>query len=244
MYCLMDTSWRFSSRQLRFVAAAMSALWLTGCDNGDTVRVKLQVRPASSGALSRLEIQAQVAGRQTGLRYKWFAVSGGCDPQESESPATLFQFSENVVRDRVSVEVWRDNTRVSQADVDVKFDEQRARFAKEQPPAAQIEISSIPPYEQGGPDTRAGIAGKVSGKLAPEYKVVLYARAYNAWHLQPTVNAAHAIHPDNTWTTWTHTGISYAALLVRPEFDAFVRLDVLPQVGGYVVARTIVEGTR
>jgi hypothetical protein len=37
---------------------------------------------------------------------------------------------------------------------------------------------------------------------------------------------------------------SYAALLVRPEFDAFVRLDILPQIGGYVLARTIVEGKR
>jgi hypothetical protein len=240
----MDTSWLSSIGHLRLVAAATSALWLAGCDHGDAVRVKLHVRPASSGALSRLELQAQVAGPQTGLRYRWFAVSGGCDPQESESPATLFQFAENVVRDRISVEVWRDDKRVAQADVEVKFDEQRARLAKEVAPVVQIEITSIPPYEQGGPDTRADIVGKVSGKLAPEYKVVLYARAYNAWHLQPTVNAAHAIRPDNTWASWTHTGTSYAALLVRPEFDAFVRLDVLPQVGGYVLARTIVEGKR
>ena len=27
-------------------------------------------------------------------------------------------------------------------------------------------------------------------------------------------------------------------------FEAFPRLDVLPQVGGYVIARTIVDGTR
>ena len=99
-------------------------------------------------------------------------------------------------------------------------------------------------YEQGGQDTHADMAGKVSGKLAPEHKVVLYAWAYNAWHLQPTVNAVHDIRPDNTWTSWTHTGTSYAALVVRPEFGAFVRLDMLPQVGGCVLARTVVEGTR
>jgi hypothetical protein len=126
----------------------------------------------------------------------------------------------------------------------VKFDEQRARATKERVPEVQIEITTVPPYEQGGPDTRADIGGKITGKLAPEYKIVLYARAYNSWHVQPTVNAVHPIRPDNTWTTWTHTGTSYAALLVRPEFDAFVRLDMLPQVGGYVLARAVVDGKR
>ena len=241
---MMDPSRSPIFRSRRIFAVALVALWLAGCDHGDTVRVKLHVRPASSGALSRLEVQAQVAGPQSGLRYKWFSVSGGCDPQESESPATVFQFAENAVRDRISVEVWQGSQRVAQAEVDVKFDEERARVAKEQAPEVQIEITHVPPYEQGGPDTRADIAGKVNGRIAPEYKVVLYARAYNSWHLQPMINAVHRIRPDNTWTTWTHTGTSYAALLVRPEFDAFVRLDVLPQVGGYVLARAIVEGKR
>jgi hypothetical protein len=40
------------------------------------------------------------------------------------------------------------------------------------------------------------------------------------------------------------TGSSYAALVVRPGFNALTRLDVLPQLGGYVLARTIVEGAR
>ena len=241
---LMNTWRRLPIRPLPPLATTVLLLCLAGCGKGDDVRVRLQVRPASSGALTRLEIQAQVAGRQAGLRYKWFSVSGGCDPQESDSAATLFQFAENVTRDRVSVEVWRENKRVAQAEIDVKLDEKRARLAKEQPPEIQIEITLIPPYEQGGPDTHADIAGNVSGKLAPEHKVVLYAWAYNAWHLQPTVNAVHDIRPDNTWTSWTHTGTSYAALVVRPEFDAFVRLDMLPQVGGYVLARTVVEGRR
>ena len=244
MTSLMNRSRRLPILALPLLATAMLLLCLAGCGKGDDVRVRLQVRPASSGALTRLEIQAQVAGRQAALRYKWFSVSGGCDPQESDSPATLFQFAENVTRDRVSVEVWRENKRVAQAEIDVRLDEKRARLAKEQAPDVHIEITSIPPFEQGGPDTHADIAGKVSGKLAPEHKVVLYAWAYNAWHLQPTVNAVHDIRPDNTWTSWTHTGTSYAALVVRPEFDAFVRLDMLPQVGGYVLARTVVEGTR
>src|SRR5213083_1009206 len=62
-------------RPLPALAAAMLLLCLAGCGKGDDVRVRLQVRPASSGALTRLEIQAQVAGPQSGLRYKWFSVS-------------------------------------------------------------------------------------------------------------------------------------------------------------------------
>ena len=116
----------------------MLVMCLAGCSGGDGVRVRLHARPASSGALTRLEIQAQVAGRQAGLHYKWFSVSGGCDPQESDAPTTLFQFGESATRDRVSVEVWRENKRVGQAEIDVKFDEKRARAAKEQPPDVHI----------------------------------------------------------------------------------------------------------
>ncbi len=157
MSYLMNTWRRLPILRLPALATTMLLLCLAGCGNGDDVRVRLQARPASSGALTRLEIQAQVAGRQAGLRYKWFSVSGGCDPQESDSPATLFQFAENVTRDRVSVEVWRENKRVAQAEIDVKSDEKRTRLAKEQAPDVQIEITLIPPYEQGGPDTRADI---------------------------------------------------------------------------------------
>ena len=62
--------------------------------------------------------------------------------------------------------------------------------------------------------------------------------------LPPLPFAIQPIESDNTWRTWTHTGSSYAALVVRPGFDPFLRLDVLPQVGGYVLARMIVEGKK
>src|SRR6267142_5204315 len=106
---LMNTWRRLLIRPLPPLATTVLLMCLAGCGKGEDVRVRLQVRPASSGALTRLEIQAQVAGPQAGLRYKWFSVSGGCEPQESDSPATLFQFAENVTRDRVSLEVWRKN---------------------------------------------------------------------------------------------------------------------------------------
>jgi hypothetical protein len=193
-----------------------------------------------------LQVTAQVAGLQKGLHYKWFSVAGSCSPQQSEDPTTLFKFADGTSRDRVSVEVWRDGKIVGRNELDVALDETRASLVPpERPEETQIEITAIPPYEpKGGPDTHADIAGTVSGKLGAGYSVVLYARASDVWYIQPTAYAALAIRPDNTWTSWTHTGSSYAALLVRPGFEPVPRLDLLPQVGGYVIARTIVDGTR
>jgi hypothetical protein len=111
-------------------------------------------------------------------------------------------------------------------------------------PQLQINVVRIPPYEPGGgPDTRGEIGGKVTGELAPAYKVLVYALA-DVWYIQPHPDAFHDIRPDGTWSTWTHTGSSYAALVVRRPFDPRTRLDVLPQIGDNVLARTIVEGTR
>ena len=194
-----------------------------------------------------LEITAEVAGVQDGLRYKWFSVAGGCNPQESDKPTTLFKFADGATRDRVSLEVWRSGKLVGQDKLDVKLDELQARLAvvEQLPKDLRIEVTTVPPYEpQGGSDTRSVIAGNIGGTLQPGYSIVLYARASDVWYVQPTAYASHAIQPDNTWTSWTHTGSSYAALLVRPGFEPVPRLDVLPKVGGYVVARTIVEGVR
>ena len=231
-------------RPFAALAVALIAVCAAGCGDRNVVRVQLQTLAAAGGDPRRVEIRAQVSGPQAGLRYKWFSVGGECDPQETEWPATVFKFAENATKDRVSLEVWRDNRRVAESQINVALDQARARLVSEQLPKVQVEITHIPPYEpEGGPDTHAEIGGKVSGELTPELKVVIYARA-DAWYIQPSAYALHSIRSNNAWSSWTHTGSSYAALLVRPGFDPFLRLDVLPQVGGYVVARTIVEGTR
>lgn len=223
------------------------ALWAAGCAERDAVRVQLHSRTPPTRGVMHLEVTAQVSGPQTGLRFKWFSVAGACNPQDSDQPATLFKFADGATRDRVTVEVWRDGKMAAQNSIDVKLDEIQARLAAQEkiPADLKIEFDRVPPYEpQGGPNTRADISGKVSGTLDPGYSVVVYARASEIWYVQPTAYASHAIRPDNTWTSWTHTGSSYAALLVRPGFEPVPRLDVLPKVGGYVVARAIVEGGR
>ena len=129
-------------------------------------------------------------------------------------------------------------------EINVQPHADRAQLAPQPAPAIVIEITTIPPYEpEGGDGTRADIAGRVKGEIAPDHQVVIYARA-DAWYIQPHSHTYHPIGANGTWSTWTHTGSSYAALVVRPGFNAYTRLDVLPQVGGYVVARAIVEGLR
>lgn len=239
-------NWRFVRIRCRHgLALGVLLLSLVACTDHDTVQVRLKSRPPTAQGMMHLDITAEVAGAQSGLRYKWFAIAGGCNPQESDNATTAFKFADGAAKDRVSVEVWRGSKVVGRADLNVKLDELNAQIAmlEQVPKDLKIEITKVPPYEpQGGSDTRSGIAGTVSGPLQSEYGVVLYARASEVWYVQPMAYASHAIHPDNTWTSWTHTGSSYAALLVRPGFEPVPRLDVLPKIGGYVLARDIVEG--
>lgn len=203
--------------------------------------VALNARYVPSTQPQVFEIRAQVAAPQSDLRFKWFADSGECDPQESGSPTTFFRFAEGSKEDQVTVEVWRAGKRLGQSRLQVK----EASGVREEPrPNVQIEITEIPPAQPGGPNTRADIAGKVTGDIATSYKVVLYARDNGVWWLQPVMGASHKIGPDGTWASWTHAGQAYAALLVRSSYSPVRTLDTLPAVKGDVLARKIVDGRK
>jgi hypothetical protein len=106
-----------------------------------------------------------------------------------------------------------------------------------------IEFSIIPQAEEGGPDTRAPIAGRVIG-AHPGQQIVLFAKA-GTWWVQPTTEEPFtAIHPDSTWTNSTHLGSEYAALLVEPGYRPPPTIEVLPSEGGDVVAVKSVPGER
>ncbi|HKY43762.1 MAG TPA: hypothetical protein VJM50_11785 [Pyrinomonadaceae bacterium] len=106
-----------------------------------------------------------------------------------------------------------------------------------------IEFTVIPPAAEGGPDKVAPIAGRVVG-ARPGQKVVLFAKA-GIWWVQPTRDEPFTnIQPDSTWTTSTHLGTEYAALLVEPGYRPPTKIDVLPAEGGDVVAVKTVPGEK
>lgn len=106
-----------------------------------------------------------------------------------------------------------------------------------------IEFTTIPPAAEGGPDNVAPIAGRVVGGR-PGQKIVLFAKA-GIWWVQPTTNEPFtSIQPDSTWSTSTHLGTEYAALLVEPAYRPPTKLDTLPSEGGDIVAVKSVSGAK
>lgn len=105
-----------------------------------------------------------------------------------------------------------------------------------------IEFTKIPPAAQGGREKVDTIAGRVTGGL-PGQKIVIYAHS-GAWWVQPTVASPFsAIQSDSTWSTETHLGYEYAALLVNPGYRPPPTMDTLPSKGGPIVLTAIVRGT-
>jgi hypothetical protein len=104
-----------------------------------------------------------------------------------------------------------------------------------------IEFTKIPPAAQGGREKVDSIAGRVKG-YRPGEKIVIYAHS-GPWWVQPWPDQALIpIQADSTWSTSTHLGFEYAALLVEPGYRPSTTLDVAPTQGGSVVSLAIVKG--
>jgi hypothetical protein len=104
-----------------------------------------------------------------------------------------------------------------------------------------IEFTKIPPAEQGGRERVDRISGRVVGARHGQ-QIVVYARS-GPWWVQPWPDQPFiTIHPDSTWSTETHLGFEYAALLVDPDYHPLPTLDVTPTPGGAVVLVKIVKG--
>lgn len=105
-----------------------------------------------------------------------------------------------------------------------------------------IEFTKIPPAAQGGRERVDTIAGRVRN-ARPGQQIVIYARS-GPWWVQPWPD--HALIPiraDSTWSTETHLGFEYAAMLVDPDYHPLPTMDVAPTQGGPVNVVTIVKGT-
>ena len=104
-----------------------------------------------------------------------------------------------------------------------------------------IEFTHIPPAAQGGRERVDTISGRVRN-ARPKQQIVIYAHA-GAWWVQPWPDHPFIpIKADSTWSTETHLGFEYAALLVEPDYHQLPVMDVAPTQGGSVALVTIVKG--
>src|SRR5215831_10064228 len=96
-----------------------------------------------------------------------------------------------------------------------------------------IEFTKIPPAAEGGREKVDSIAGHVKG-ARPGQQIVIYARS-GPWWVQPWPDRALIpIRADSTWSTETHLGFEYAALLVDADYHPLPTMDVAPTSGGAV----------
>lgn len=104
-----------------------------------------------------------------------------------------------------------------------------------------IEFTKIPPAAQGGRERVDTISGRVTG-ARPGQQIVVYARS-GPWWVQPWPDQSLIpIQPDSTWTTSTHLGVEYAALLVDAGYHPAPTTDLAPSPGGAVLAVQIEKG--
>ena len=109
-----------------------------------------------------------------------------------------------------------------------------------------IEFTQVPPKNPGGPLAMGVITGRVNA--SPEgLKLVLYARSGrdNKWYVQPYFHQPFTtIQPDSSWNSATHLGTEYAAFLVQQGYAPPAVTEILPSVGGGVVAAAITPRAR
>src|SRR5580693_412078 len=104
-----------------------------------------------------------------------------------------------------------------------------------------IIFTKIPPAAQGGRERVDTISGRVRN-ARPKQQIVIYAHS-GQWWVQPWPDHPFIpIRADSTWSTETHLGFEYAALLVEPDYHPLPTTDVAPTQGGSVALVTIVKG--
>jgi hypothetical protein len=108
-----------------------------------------------------------------------------------------------------------------------------------------IKFTRVPQSDPGGRQPHDIIEGSVTGNV-PGDQIVLYAKS-GKWWVQPLVARPFTkIVPNSQgnpiWTSATHLGMEYAALLVKPGYKPANTLDALPTPGGLVAAVATVKG--
>ena len=110
-------------------------------------------------------------------------------------------------------------------------------------PMPRVEVTSRLPAGPGGPDITMPIAGTVSGVRFDDHRVVIYAFADGTWYVQPVAtDPLTRIGPGGKWSSQTHLGQSYVALLVPADADPPATMRGSPESLAGVLAWAVVQG--
>ena len=102
--------------------------------------------------------------------------------------------------------------------------------------APEITITDPAPRGPGGSDRMDVIAGTTKN-APPDAIVIVYAYAGGVFWVQPLASQnATSIAKDGRWSTPTHLGDIYVALLTKKSWKAPPKLGSLPPVGGDILA--------
>jgi hypothetical protein len=206
-----------------------------------------------------LKVDLRLRNRPPGARIVWNSDAGHFDPEETN---TDLQSTFTAPTEQRKVRLWVDlidgehvYQNVAWADLDVSRSVEpiaQTSSPTSGSPAAEtasndimIRLTTVPQYDSvGGPTTSAYIEGDVTGVRDPDqFRIVVYAKTGATWWVQPLV-AAPFTPLDNRgqFSTWTHTGTSYAVLLVRRGFLPPAAVDGDLPMGKDIVARAQVAG--
>jgi signal transduction histidine kinase len=104
----------------------------------------------------------------------------------------------------------------------------------------RVKITTVPLAGEDSPKVLYTIEGRATG-LRPGQKIVLYAKGLTTWWVQPFADSPFTtVQANSKWSTSTHPGSEYAALLVGPDFHPPPTTDLLPTNG--VFASAVVRG--
>lgn len=113
--------------------------------------------------------------------------------------------------------------------------------------AFRIELTDTPPQDCGGPTKQASIAGKITGPVAADHRILIYAAACNGiLYVQPTIAAPMTAIADGTFNSYIHLGHTYYVLLVKNTYKPKPEISEtdLPRIGGEVAAMVKVPGKK
>lgn len=107
---------------------------------------------------------------------------------------------------------------------------------------ATVQFTQVPEVGPGGAEKTVKIAGRATDNK-PGQRIVLFAWD-GTWYVQPFASKPFTeIQADHSWSSVTHVGAKYAALLVEHDYAPPRVADTLPAQGGQVIAVATVNGT-